>query len=311
MSEPEKRPIVMEGVHRRFGDHAVLRGLNLSVRPGEIHALLGRNGSGKSTALRILLGFLAPHAGRSSLLGTDSQQLGPEQRGRIGYVHEDHRLLPWMRVSDVMAFEAGTRPGFDAALAREAAVRCGLRERSRVITLSRGQRAQLALIVAVAARPEVLICDDPALGLDAIMRRALLEVMIELLAERGSTVLFSTHIFADVERVADRVSILHEGRLIVDVRLDDLKRRVQRRYWSAPGAKAPPAIKGLLRSSRRRGGFDLTLLDLDGDDEAALRAGGASLSPAAVPSLEDLFLDLTAGETPSILPARKQEADAA
>ena len=117
--------------------------------------------------------------------------------------------------------------------------RCGLPPRLRVGQLSRGQRAQLALMVAVASRPEVLVFDDPALGLDLVMRRELLEVMIDLLADRGLGVLFSSHFLDDVERVADRISILHEGRLIVDAPADDLKRRVCRRIWTPPPGRRP------------------------------------------------------------------------
>jgi ABC-2 type transport system ATP-binding protein len=298
--------IEMEGIQRRFGDRVVLRGLDLQVRPGRIHALLGRNGSGKTTALRILLGLLEPHAGRSAVLGVDSQRLGPGERGRIGYVSEDHRLYRWLRVDDLLAFEQGTRPRFDRAFADAAAARCGLPRRLWVGRLSRGQRAQLAIIVAVASRPDVLVLDDPALGLDVVMRRELLEVMIDLLADRGIGVLFSSHFLDDVERVADHVSILGDGRLIVDADSDAIKRRVQRRTWTPPtGAEqaTPPVVPGLLRADRRRIGFDLTLTDCTPEVEAALRAGGAYLSPPAGVSLEDLFLALTRSEPGRIVPA--------
>jgi ABC-2 type transport system ATP-binding protein len=250
--------IVFANVHRRFGDRIVLRGFDLQVKPGQIQALLGRNGSGKTTALRLLMGFLAPHAGRCTILGVDSQRLGPADRARIGYVSEDHRLYPTMRVGDVLAFEAATRTGFDRDLGRNAAARCGLGDRLWVARLSRGQRAQLALIVAVAARPAVMVLDDPALGLDVVMRRELLDVMIDLLGDRGIGVLFSSHILTDVERMADRVTILHEGRRIVDASLDDLKRRVQRRHWR-PGegaARVVPEVPGVLRAERREGGYN-------------------------------------------------------
>src|SRR5438552_7259484 len=144
--------IAFEDVHRHFGDRPILRGLSLRVRPGQVHALLGRNGSGKTTAMRILLGFLAPHAGRTTILGVDSRQLDPDQRGRIGYVGEEHRLYWHMRTADVLAFEAATRPRFDRALADQALRRCQLDPSARVVRLSRGQRAQLALIVALAGR---------------------------------------------------------------------------------------------------------------------------------------------------------------
>jgi ABC-2 type transport system ATP-binding protein len=300
--------IGFEGVARRYGDKVVLRDLSLQVRPGEIHALLGRNGCGKTTALRILLGFLEPHGGRSQVLGVDSQSLGPDQRGRIGYVSEDHRLYRWLRVTDVLAFEAGTRPRYDRGFADSAVARCGLPPRLRVGQLSRGQRAQLALIVAVASRPEVLVLDDPALGLDVVMRRELLEVMIDLLADRGLSVLFSSHFLDDVERVADRVSILHEGSLIASAATDDFKRRICQRTWTPPPSdsaapeRRPPPLPGVLRADRRRGGYNLTLLDCDQAMEAALCADGARLGLRAGVSLEELFLALTRDERDRLVP---------
>jgi ABC-2 type transport system ATP-binding protein len=302
---PTTPPIAFENVHRRFDARPVLRGLDLHIRPGEIHALLGRNGSGKTTAMRVLLGFLAPHAGRSTVLGADSQTLTPEQRGRIGYVCEDHRLYWHMRAGDVVAFEAATRPRFDRPLADEAVRRCHLDPRARVGRLSRGQRAQLALVVAVASRPEVLICDDPGLGLDVVMRRAFLEVLIDLLAGQGLSVLFSSHVLSDVERIADRVSILHEGRLIVSATLDDLKRRVARRFWKSFDGAAPPPHPNILRAEKRADGYELTVLDGGRDLEAAL---GGHLSAPVAPSLDDLFLDLTRGDATRILPASKEQA---
>jgi ABC-2 type transport system ATP-binding protein len=283
----------------------VLRGLSLAVRPGEIYAFLGRNGSGKTTALRVLLGFLKPMSGRSQILGVNSQELTPADRGRIGYVSEGHRLYGSFRVRDAIQFEAGTRQNFRKDYATEAAKRCGLPPKQMVMQLSRGQRAQLALIFAVAGQPEVMIFDDPAMGLDVVMRREFLDVMIDLLSDQGIGVLFSSHILTDVERIADRVGILHDGRLMVNATMAELKQRVQKRFWCGPNgvASTPPPIDGMLRSQPRRDGWELTLLDLDEHREQQLAAGSSRLSEPTVPSLEDLFLDLTAGTTPrSILP---------
>jgi ABC-2 type transport system ATP-binding protein len=301
-------PIQFDDVYRSFGSQDVLRGLSLSVRPGEIFALLGRNGSGKTTALRVLLGFLKPMAGHARILGIDSQALTPEDRGRIGYVSEGHRLYGSFRVRDAIQFEAGTRPNFRKDYAAEAAKRCGLPPKQLVMQLSRGQRAQLALIFAVAGQPEVMIFDDPAMGLDVVMRREFLDVMIDLLSDQGIGVLFSSHILTDVERIADRVGILHDGRLMVDASMTELKRRVQKRFWCGPNgaANSPPRVQGMLRSQPRKDGWELTLLDLDNEREAQLAAGGSRLSEPSVPSLEDLFLDLTAGATRSILPQPKE-----
>jgi ABC-2 type transport system ATP-binding protein len=294
-------PVVeFDSVQRWFGAHVVLRGLSLQVRPGQVYALLGRNGAGKTTALRILLGFLQPHAGRVRVLGHDASVLPPEVRGRIGYVGEDHRLYPTMTVGGALAFEAGTRPGFRRAFAEAALQRCGLRTAQLVPRLSRGQRAQLCLVLGVAAAPDLLVCDDPALGLDVVMRREVLDALIDLLAETGCTVLFSSHFLTDVERVADRVGILHEGSLLVDATLDDVKRRVVRCAWSPRGGAGVPQGAYVLRAAPRRGGFELTLLDAPPELLARLAADG-ELSPPLPPSLEELFLDLTGPERPGLL----------
>lgn len=289
-----------DGVQRWFGDQLVLRGLSFAVRPGEVYALLGRNGAGKTTALRILLGFLRPHRGSVRVLGHDAQQLGPEVRARIGYVGEDHRLYPTMTVGDAVAFEAGTRPGLRSAFVDRALARCGLQKDRRIPRLSRGMRAQLSLILAVASNPELLVCDDPALGLDVVMRRELLDALIDLLAETGCSVLFSSHFLTDVERIADRIGILHDGALLVDATLDDLKRRVVRCTWSPTDGALPPSGPHMLRAAPRRGGHDLTLLDAPDALLADLRRRG-ELSPPTPPSLEDLFLDLTGPEQPGLL----------
>lgn len=288
------------GVARWFHEQPVLQGLSFRVEPGQVFALLGRNGAGKTTALRILLGFLVPHAGTATVLGHDSRALSSAVRGRIGYVGENHRLYPTMTVADAVAFEAATRPTFRVAFVEQALQRCGLKGDQRIPRLSRGQRAQLALVLAVASDPELLVCDDPALGLDVVMRRELLDALIDLLAETGCCVLFSSHFLTDVERIADRVGILHDGALLVDATLDDLRRRVVRCSWSPRAGAAPPTGAHVLRVGVRRGGHDLTLLDAPVALLEHLRAHG-ELSPPAAPSLEDLFLDLTGPDRPGIL----------
>lgn len=294
-------PVVsFDAVHRWFGAQHVLRGLTFQIEPGQVYALLGRNGAGKTTALRILLGFLEPLAGTATLLGRDCTDLQPEQRGRIGYVGEEHKLYPTMSVSSAIAFEAATRPNFRRDFADAAAKQCGLRSAQRVPFLSRGQRAQLSLILAVASGPELLICDDPALGLDVVMRREFLDVMIDLLSDTGCSVLFSSHFLSDVERVADQIGILHEGTLLVDATLDDLKRRVRRCIWHPHAGQSAPESEHVLRVGARRSGFELTLLDAPESLLQQLQEGGELSTPVA-PTLEDLFLDLTGPERPGIL----------
>lgn len=286
-----QNPIRFEDVRRSFGGKQVLRGLDFEVRPGEVFALLGRNGCGKTTAIRALLGFLEPDAGSCEVLGRASTALTPDVRERIGYVSEGHVLYPWMSVADVLRFEAGTRTRFDLGQARAAVQRMGLGESRTVRQLSRGQRAQLALSVAMAGRPEVLVLDDPTLGLDVVMRREFLDAMIDVLGEAGHSVLFSSHILSDVERIADRVGLMSDGRLIVDATLEDLKRRVQRRRVRVRDGRAPD-VAGVLRARPVAGGYDLLLVDLDSEGEARLAGAVEDLSPPDTPTLEDLFLEL-------------------
>lgn len=290
--------IRFENVHRHFDTQAVLRGLNFSVDRGEVFALLGRNGAGKTTALRTLLGFLQPHAGSTSVLGVDSRRLRPSDRARISFVGEDHRLYDTMRVRDAVGFEAGTRPAFRRDVVDRAIERCGLPRTRHILRLSRGQRAQLALILAVGSEPEVLIFDDPALGLDAAMRRELLDAMIDLLADVGCAVLLSSHHLQDVERMADRVGILRDGALVVDADLAELKQRLERRFWQpAAGAETgpPQGVENILAHRRIRDGFELTLRDVDAELEARLSADGATLGPRDDLTLEDTFLNLAGG----------------
>jgi ABC-2 type transport system ATP-binding protein len=292
--------VAFAGVQRWFGPHVVLRGLDLRIDQGQVYALLGRNGAGKSTALRILLGFLAPHRGTATVFGVASDALGPRERARIGYVGEEHRLYPTMTVAGAVAFERGTRPGFRSDFAQAVLQRAGLRSNQLVPRLSRGQRATLSLVLAVAGQPDLLVCDDPALGLDVVMRREFLDVLIDLLADTGCTVLFSSHFLADVERIADQVGFLHDGALLVDAPLAELKTRVLRGTW-VPHAGAPaPSGPHVLRVGARLGGHELTLLDAPAELLAQLRATGA-LSPLVPPTLEELFLDLMGPAQPGLL----------
>ena len=159
-------------------------------------------------------------------------------------------------------------------------------------------RAQLALVFATAGSPELLVLDDPAMGLDAVMRRELLETVIELLGEEGRSVLFSSHMLGDVERVADRVALLHEGRTIVDARLDELQERLERRFGrcTVDARTLVGEIPGLVRAKQVRDGWELLCLDMEGEREARLVESFRDLSGPQPVTLEELFIELTADD---------------
>ncbi len=288
-------PIGFERLTHYYGTTMALDALTLEVPAGCVFALLGRNGAGKTTAIKCLLGFLPPTRGRARILGHDAAALPPGVRNRIGYVAEGQRLVPWMRVRGLVDYQRASFPRFDASLCAAHLRRLGLPERRRVLHLSRGMRAQLALALALAQRPEVVVLDDPAMGLDAVVRREFLDVMIDLIAEEGSTVLFSSHILTDVERVADRVAILDRGVLRVDAPLDEVKRRVLRYHARFEGeAPPPPPLPGLLRARRRRNELVLTVVDGEASVEPACTELGARAVEVEPLGLEDLFVDYTA-----------------
>lgn len=297
--------IQFDHVARHFGGRAVLTDLSLQVRAGEAFALLGRNGTGKSTALRILLGFLEPHGGSSSILGADSRSIPPATRDRVGYVCEGVAHFETMPLARILDYETATRPRFDRELALRTLARHALNTRVPLRKLSRGQRALVALALATAGRPEVLVYDDPAMGLDVVHRHELMQSLADSLAEQGLALLFSSHILADVERMADRVGILADGRLVVDARLDDLRRRVQRRaFRPKEGARRNGTLQqhvpSILSSRATAGGFALTLVDCDAEQERRLRGESEILGDPEPLNLEELFVEFTARDVPSV-----------
>jgi len=299
------KPVIeFRSVQRSFGGRAVLRELSFEVAPGEVYALLGRNGAGKTTALRILLGLLEPQTGECRLLGETSRALSESVRERVSWVSEDHALYGWMTIEILLAYEAATRPRFELARARAWCERLALDPKQRVDRLSRGQRAQLALLTALCARPEVLVLDDPALGLDAVVRRELLGTLAEWLADAQASVLYTTHALTDVERVADRVGILHAGELILDAPLEELKRRIRARFVRTQ-ASAEDALARTPRCLSARaapGGLELLLLDCDETSERALRELDPRPEGGRTPNLEELFVELTGASAESAAP---------
>jgi ABC-2 type transport system ATP-binding protein len=289
-------PIAFRRLSHWYGKKRALHDLTLEVPRGSIFALLGRNGAGKSTAIRCLMGFQRASCGGASLLGHDSAELPAAVRGRIGYVSEGQRLVRWMRIRDLVAFQRATFPSFDGSLCGAYLARLRLDPSARVKHLSNGQRAQVALVLALAPRPEIVVLDDPALGLDAVVRREFLDVMIELIQEEGRTLLFSSHVLTDVERVADRVAILVDGALRVNAPLDVVKRRIRRVHAFFEGDAPPvPAIAGLVRGVKRRNEWVLTVADDVAKVEAGVRAAGARSVESEGLGLEDLFIEYTSG----------------
>ena len=233
--------IVFESVTRRFGRTRALDAVDLTLAPGSVLGLVGRNGAGKTTALRLAHGILFPDAGRIRVLGLDPVRQGLELRRRASLLSEESSLYPWMTVEEILGFAGALHPRWDAALARSLRERLDLDPRARIKTLSRGTRAKVALVLAVACRPEVLFLDDPTAGLDPLVRSEVLQGILEAIPAEGGAVVYASHLVADIDRVADRIAILDHGKLRVLAPLEDLKARVRRAVAVFEGDAPLPA----------------------------------------------------------------------
>ena len=298
--------VEFKDVTRRYGRKTVaLSGINFSLAQGTVCGLVGRNGAGKTTMLRMIPALLHPTAGTVRVFGLDPWQAQEQVKRQLGYLSENEVFPPRVRIRDVTDLCASVYPGWDAGMAAELMGQFGLEPTRRLGRLSKGQKRQVGLLCAVCHKPRLLVLDEPAGGLDPVARREFLEVVIELLAAAGSTVLFSSHILSDVDRIADRLAILHEGRLLLDRPVDQLKEnicRVELGEDLPPGTDAALAAhRDCLRAEQDNGRVKATLLC--GPDGAAdlLRSAlpqlpAARVMSTVVLSLEDIFIELTGGK---------------
>jgi len=217
-------PLVFEGIRRAYTSGVnILDGVSFDVEPGRVVGLLGKNGAGKTTLIRIAMGMIEPQEGSVRILGMDPRHEPLEVKRRVGYVAEDQILPPFLTIGQVVELHRQLFPTWDEPMARDLMRRFELPRKSKIKTLSKGQARRVALLCAVAHRPEVMLLDEPASGLDPAARREFLETSIHLLNETGTSILFSSHYMSDVERMADRIVMIHDGRVLIDNELDELR----------------------------------------------------------------------------------------
>ncbi|MEM1182234.1 MAG: ABC transporter ATP-binding protein [Acidobacteriota bacterium] len=233
---------------KRFGPKLALRHLNLRIERGGVHALVGSNGAGKSTLFRIVLGLLEPSVGESWVLGHPSRELDPQTRGRIGLVTEEHTLPGWMRVGALTTMQRSIYPRWCQATFDEVLGHFRVGADQRVKQLSRGERAGLSLALALAQRPDVLILDEPTLGLDVVAKQAVLECLLFAGERDDCTLVYCSHQMDEIERIADHLTILESGELVSTGSPQDFWDRIG--CWTLEGFPVPPvatAVPGLLQ----------------------------------------------------------------
>ncbi len=276
--------IQANGITVRFGKKTAVDDVTLAVPTGSVYALLGRNGAGKSSLVRCLLGHLRPNRGRVELFGEDVWTRRAKLMDRVGIVGEEPDAPPEMRVRDLASFSARLysqwrQPSFDARLERFA-----IDPKSRFGELSKGQRKQVMLALALAGSPKLLILDDPTLGLDVVARKSLFEEVIADMADHGITVLITTHDLDAVESIADRIGVLRGGKLVLDEDMEAVKARFRRIRF----AGKPEALAGLETTGVRQWGSGTEAVITNYED-------GRTPVDAQVSamSLEEIFIALT------------------
>ena len=219
-----REPIIsVTGVTRRFGAQTALDAVTLSLLRGGVYGLVGANGAGKTTLIKHILGLLRAECGSVRVFGRDPVADPVGVLSRIGYLSEDHDLPEWMSVDELMRYSRAFYPAWDQRYAEELRRSFGLEPSARIKNLSKGQKARAGLLVALAHRPELLLLDEPSSGLDPVVRRDILEAIMRTIADEGRTVLFSSHLLDEVERVADHVTMINHGRIVISAPLDTIK----------------------------------------------------------------------------------------
>ena len=213
----------MTDVTRRFGAKTALDSVSLAFPRGAVYGLVGANGAGKTTLIKHLLGLLRPDGGSVRVFGLDPVVDPVGVLSRIGYLSEDNDIPGWMRVDELLRYSRAFYPAWDDAYAEELRRTFALDSRAKIKSLSKGQKARVGLLIALAYRPELLVLDEPSSGLDPIVRRDILGAVIRTIADEGRTVLFSSHLLEEVEQVADHVTMIREGTILLSAPLQAIK----------------------------------------------------------------------------------------
>jgi ABC-2 type transport system ATP-binding protein len=284
----EQAVVALEGLTVRYNARPVLDAVSLSVQRGSVLALLGRNGAGKTSLVRCALGLQKPERGRASLFGEDVWRHRARLLERVGVVPEEPDAPPEMTARQLLAFCAALYPSWDGESALARLSRFEVPLDTAFGALSKGQKGAVMLAMALAAGPELLVLDDPTLGLDVVARRALYDELIGDLADRGTSVLVTTHDLTGIEAIADHVAILQGARVVVDEPLEELKSRFRRVRGVGVSDWSPFAVVAV---AERKWGREAIVTNFNEDRLAqfAAASGGRDVEVGAL-SLEEIFL---------------------
>ncbi|HEX7370488.1 MAG TPA: ABC transporter ATP-binding protein [Rhodanobacteraceae bacterium] len=282
-------PMQASGITHRYESKVVLDRVNLALEPGSVLGLIGRNGAGKSTLIRAMLGLMEPDSGSAFVFGEPALKLSDSVKERLGYVPQQPDALAWLSAAQMFDYLSRFYPNWDHRFVETTMQRWKLDTKKVMAKLSPGERQRVDLVRALAPRPELLVLDEPASALDPVARRELLREIALRAGEAGTTVLFSTHIVSDLERVASDIAFLHDGRLLLNCPVDATKERYARLWLPTNIAyAAPPSPLG----KRRHDDGSVSVIvecESNGDWPDAARLPGARVDTLG---LEDLFVEI-------------------
>jgi ABC-2 type transport system ATP-binding protein len=299
MSATDAFAVTTHALSMRYGSQTALDSVDLRVPEGAVYVLIGANGAGKSTTMKVLLNLERPDAGRAEVFGLDTGARGPEVRAQIGYMPESHeQAYGFLTSRQLIRHVAMHYPAWDHEYAARLVDLLGVRPEKKIATLSKGEGRRLQLVLALAHRPPLLLLDEPTDGLDPVVRNRTLVQLAEHLADTPTTVVIATHHIQEVESLADHVGVLSAGRLVAQKSRDELRRTVRRYRVEVPEGWQPPAelrTQGLRRSSSGRE-LQWTLTGEEHDVTSRLSAAGATVRDVTPLALEDAALAILGGE---------------
>ncbi len=285
--------IHMSGVTKAYKDKTVLNNLNFDLTRGSVTGLLGKNGAGKTTLIKSALGLIKPQSGEIRVMDEAVWDLSPEAKARLGYVPQEPSLYEWMKVGQMLDYIGAFYPEWNRDRVMQLLSEWEIDAAGRIKTLSVGQKQKLAILAAIGHEPELLVFDEPVANLDPMARRQFLKTILDIAAEGDNTVLFSTHITSDLERVADRVAVLKGGKIVFNNELDVLKDSVKRLHIaSEKELPAEFAIDGTLHADVSGSQARVTVQDWSAEKKAELETKWNAEVTVEDLNLEDIFLEM-------------------
>ena len=284
--------LTIKNVHKRFGRKKVLENFHLKLEKGKFYGLLGKNGEGKTTLIRMLMGVIPPDKGEILYKDKKITSRQSSYKKEIGYIAEDCIFYGWMTVKELLAFNRAFYPTWNNVKADEYLKRFSLSENDQIKKMSRGMKLKLGLITALAAEPELLILDDPTSGMDVPTRHDFLKEIISRLSDAGTTMLFCTHMIHEIEGVIEKLGILDGGHLILDENYQTVKESIKRIRLESPNIELPETIplEGILTERGNGHHRELVVYPWNEVQQQKLEMIGIAGMEVESLSLEEIFL---------------------